>query len=229
MASKPRLFDVNLFYHVYNCGVERRNIFTSAKDYQRFLDACLFYLYDQRISFSEFQRLAPDAKEIYLRANPRSLQTLRVRILSHCPMPNHFHFLIKPERKDGIGAFLSDIQNSYTKYFNIRNERIGNLLQGPFKLKEISDDGSVLQVSRYIHLNPIFSSKTNPNGSLKKPEDYPYSSYHEWLNPDKLGLVDKEQFSDWIEIAGGIKKYKEFVDSKISKAPEVGIEDLIFE
>lgn len=144
-------------------------------------------------------------------------------------MPNHFHFLIKQARENGISIFLSDIQNSYTKYFNIKSQRIGNLLQGPFKFKEITDEGSVLQVSRYIHLNPIMSSKANPNGSLKKPEDYPYGSYREWLNPNKSGLVDKEQLLEWLEIAGGIKKYKEFVESMISRVPEVGIEDLIIE
>lgn len=229
MASKPRFFDIDLFYHIFNCGVGKRRIFASARDYQRFFDVCLFYLYDQRLSFSEFQRLVPKSREAYLQANPRNLQTLRVRILSHCQMPNHFHFLIKQARENGISIFLSDIQNSYTKYFNIKSQRIGNLLQGPFKFKEITDEGSVLQVSRYIHLNPIMSSKANPNGSLKKPEDYPYGSYREWLNPNKSGLVDKEQLLEWLEIAGGIKKYKEFVESMISRVPGVGIEDLIIE
>lgn len=229
MASKPRLFDTNLFYHVFNCGVGKRKIFTSAKDYQRFFGVCLFYLYDQRLSFSEFQRLVPGAREVYLQANPRNLQTLRVRILSYCLMPNHFHFLIRQARENGISIFLSDIQNSYTKYFNIKNERIGNLLQGPFKFKEITDDESVLQVSRYIHLNPLASSKANANGSLKEPEDYLYSSYCEWFKPDKSGLVDKEQLLEWLEIVGGIRKYKEFVGSTISRVPEVGIEDLVIE
>jgi len=229
MASKRRFFDSNLYYHIYNCGVEKRDIFTSAKDYQRFFDICLFYLYDQRLSFSGFQRLNLKAKEAYLQASSKSLLTLRVRILSYCLMPNHFHFLIKQARENGISIFLSDIQNSYTKYFNIKNERIGNLLQGPFKFKEITDDESVLQVSRYIHLNPFVSSKTNVNSSQGKPEDYLYSSYHEWLNVNKLNLIDKRELFDWLKIAGGVKSYEKFVKSRLEKPPEIGINDLIIE
>lgn len=229
MATKPRFFDPDFYYHIYNCGVEKRSIFTSDRDHQRFLDVISFYLHDQRISYAQFQNLNEEAKQTYLDLNPKGLETLRVKLLAYCLMPNHFHFLLKPAREMGITQFISDISNSHTRYFNVKNDRIGSLLQGTFKSREISTEGSLLQVSRYIHLNPLMSSKTNPYGSLKKPEDYPYSSYGEWVDLDPSALIYRDEVSQWVRHMGGREKYKRFVESKIDQDPKRGIEDLVLE
>jgi len=229
MATAPRNFDENLYYHIYNCGVEKREIFLGKRDYYRLTDSIDFYLYDQRINFASFQKLNKEAREVYLQANPRDLNTLRVKIIAYCFMPNHFHFLLKAAKVNGITKFISDITNSYTRYFNIKNERIGGLLQGTFKTKEIASDESLLQVTRYIHLNPVFSSKTNPKGILK-PENYIFSSYCGWimkLNPKTF--IDQEGVAEWVRLAGGREKYQGFVESKIGKDPSVGIENFMIE
>lgn len=132
-------------------------------------------------------------------------------------MPNHFHFLVKPAKDGGIPRFISDITNSYTKYFNIKNKRVGNLFQGTFKAKEITSEPSLLQVSRYIHLNP------------ENPDTYSYSSYHDWLGTGSSKIVDQEELSRWLKIAGGSRSYQIFVDSKRSNNPAAGIEDLTLE
>jgi putative transposase len=72
-------------------------------------------------------------------------------------MPNHFHLLIKQVSDDGIKKYLSIIQNSYAKFFNIKNDRVGGLFVRPFKAKWIENDKLFLHVSRYIHLNPTTS------------------------------------------------------------------------
>jgi len=217
MPTKPRNFDPNFFYHIYNCGVEKRQIFLDERDYQRFLDTIAYYLHDQILSYAQFQDLNEEAKDTYRHLNPKGLETLRIRIIAYCLMPNHFHLLIKLVKEGGITRFTSDVANSYTRYFNTKNERVGNLLQGTFKAKEIAGDASLLQVSRYIHLNP-------PN-----PHTYPYSSYQDWLNLGNSKIVDREERDKWLKIAGGIGKYKAFVDSKIGKNPALGIEDLVLE
>lgn len=230
MTSKPRNFDPNLYYHIYNCGVERRRIFLNKRDYQRFLDTIAYYLHDQLLSYADFQRLPLKARIYHFQTNPKGSETQRVKLLTYCLMPNHFHFLLKPTREDGITKFISDISNSYTKYFNIKNKRIGGLLQGTFKAKEITSEPSLLQVSRYIHLNPISSSQTNPKGSkIKSPEEYPYSSYRAWIGLLKSSFVDQKELSSWTEFAGGNKKYQDFVESKIGQNPALGIEDLTLE
>lgn len=232
MATEPRYFDPNLYYHIYNCGVEKRDVFVTERDYQRFLETIDFYLHDQRISYIQFQELGKEAKRIYIQLNPKGLETLRVRLVCYCLMPNHFHFLLKPIRGDGISRFISDIANSYTRYFNIKNERVGVLLQGVFKSKEISSEESLLQVARYIDLNPVNSSKTNPDGTLK-PEDYPFSSYGNWVTAsflDPKGLeIDYSEVLKLVKLAGGPSGYKEFVEARLGKDPKLGIEDLVME
>jgi len=229
MPTKPRNFDPNFYHHTYNCGVEKRSVFLNEKDYQRFLDTIAYYLHDQTLSYAQFQDLNEEAKNAYRQLNPKGLATLRVKIVAYCLMPNHFHLLIKPAKEGGVTRFASDIANSYTRYFNIKNERVGNLFQGTFKTKEITNDASFLQVSRYIHLNPLISSQTNPDGRLKKLENYPYSSYAEWIAVRNPQLIDQEEVDTWVKRTGGAEKYRHFVEAKMSKDPALGIEALVLE
>ena len=143
-------------------------------------------------------------------------------------MPNHFHFLIKQNKDSGITRFISDISNSHSRYFNTKYERIGKLFQGAFKSKEISTDEALLQVSRYIHLNPTNSTETNPDGRLK-PEDYPFSSYKFFISKPSIhpsGVeVELEEIDRVIMLVGGPKGYQDFVEAKIGKDPKIGIGD----
>lgn len=231
MATAPRFFDPNLYYHIYNCGVEKRDIFLTDRDYFRLMKTVNFYRHNQRICYAQFQGLSREAREAYLQRNPKDLNTLRVKIISYTLMPNHFHFLLKPVKEDGITQFIADISNSHTRYFNIKNKRIGGLLQGTFKAKEISSDESLLQVTRYIHLNSIMSSKTNPDRTLKL-EDYRFCSYPDWtFKPNSKGsiLTDQKEISDWVELAGGREAYRKFVEARMDRNPKIGIEDLVLE
>lgn len=229
MATKPRRFNPSFYYHIYNRGVDGRNLFNSVRDYQRFLDTVGFYLHNQTISYAQFQELNVQARTAYIQLNPKGLRTLRVRMLAYCVMPNHFHLLIKPTESANLTQFVSDVTNSYTKYFNIKNGRVGRFVQGTFKSKEIADEPSLLQVSRYIHLNPILSPKTNPKSRLKKPDDYPYSSYAAWVGKSQDSLVDHEELKLWLKSSGGAEKYSRFVEAKINNNPALGIENLVLE
>jgi len=122
-------------------------------------------------------------------------------------MPNHFHFLIRQSKENGISKFMSLISNSYTKYFNTKYKRVGPLLQGTFKAVLIESDELLVHVSRYIHLNPIIS------GLVKDLEDYRWSSYLEYIKP-----IDT--FCSINEILGFFtpnerEKYKKFVENQI--------------
>lgn len=234
MPTKPRYFDPKFCYHLYNRGIEKRTIFETEGDFQRFLGTVLFYKHAQRIRFAEYLDLDNEGRENYARLHPTGVETLRVKLITLILMPNHFHFIVKPNHSQGVSQFISDLANSYTRYFNEKNERSGNLLEGTFKSKEIRGEESLLQVTRYVHLNATESSKTNPDRSLK-PEDYIYSSYGYWIGQSQRHptgvekLLDKEEIDIWVEVAGGPQGYREFVESKIGKKSELGIENLIIE
>lgn len=233
MASLPRNFNPNSYYHIYNRAIpERRKIFLSERDYRRFLNTIIYYLRKkQSLRYSEFERLSAVAKlqhDTLTQSHPKGV---RAKILAATVMPNHFHFLLKPDTEDPrtVGYFIADISNSYTRYFNRKYKRTGALFESTFKAKEAQDEESVLQLTRYIHLNPVLSSKANPAGKLKKPEEYPYSSYPEWIGLREPYLVDKEELDLWHSRFGGPKSYQEFVEAQLERPSWVGIENLILE
>lgn len=209
MSSLPRRFANDLCYHVYNCGVERRITFITEKDYQRFLGTISYYLYNQQIPYSEYLKLNVGDQKEYL-SSKKSAEFIRIHILAYCLMPNHFHLLVKQAKDSAVSAFMSDISNSYTKYFNTKNQRLGNLFRGPFSAKEILTQESFLQVSRYIHLNPVMSSKVKWKD---KPELYPYSSYSNWIKGDSGGIINMEEINKFVEL--NPRDYKLFVASKL--------------
>lgn len=160
-------------YHVFNRGSEKRNIFLQPRDYRRFLQTSSYYQFPgPKPKFSQFTKS---------KLNPfKSLAESRlVEIICYCLMPNHFHFLLRQRKENGISIFMSQISNSYTKYFNTKYNRIGALFQGVFKSVLVETDEQFIHLSRYIHLNPVVSDL------VKKLEKYPWSSYHEYMQETK--------------------------------------------
>lgn len=171
-------------------------------DYQRFLKTTLYYqLEGPKPRFSIF--------------DPRVTDLARkeriVDIICYCFMPNHFHLLLKQRRAGGITEFMAKLTNSYTKYFNMKNKRVGPLFQGEFKAVHIETDDQLIHLSRYIHLNPII------NYVSKDLDSYQWSSYSEYIR-ESNGVCDKDivlgQFNS-------IHNYKQFVLDQESYAREL--------
>src|SRR3989344_6077012 len=147
MPSRIIPFINNHFYHIYNRGSEKRPIFENQRDYQRFLKTLIYYQIEgPKPRFSKFPSLAITKLD-----ENRKL----VEILAYCLMPNHFHLLLKQVRDKGITEFLSNLSNSYTKYYNTKYNRVGHLFQSEFKAVIMESNEQLLHVSRYIHLNPL--------------------------------------------------------------------------
>lgn len=108
-----------------------------------------------------------------------------VEIVCYALMPNHFHFLLKQVKDCGISEFISKLSNSYTKYFNTKNRRIGPILQGDFKAVYIESNEQLLHVGRYIHLNPLVGFVT------KNIETYKWSSYPEFVKSLDNNICEK--------------------------------------
>lgn len=193
----------NYYYHVFNRGVNKRYIFKSKYEYNRFVLSLRFYnSLEYPIRLSLFTKLASDQRqEIWGRLQNEKTHT---DIISYCLMPNHFHLLLKQNSENGISKLLGNLQNSYARYFNIKNERIGPLFQGQFKAVKIDSEEQLLHVSRYIHLNPYSS------GIVKTLDDlinYSWSSLPEYVSTVKFPICKKD------DILPNFKKsnYKDFV------------------
>lgn len=194
MAQQQVIFANDEIYHVFNRGVEKRRIFLEKADFIRFIETILYYqIKSPPVRFSFKNRL----NIIKHQAD----ETLLVEIICFCLMPNHFHLLIKQLCEGGISLFLNKVSNSYAKYFNTKYKRIGPLFQGFFKAVHVSDERQLLQVSRYIHRNPVSSYL------VRDLKDYLFSSYRQYINLENGFCSDKiikDQFNS-------AKEYEQFV------------------
>src|SRR3989344_5381763 len=166
MPYRNLTFENTAFYHVFNRGVNKQNIFDTKRDYERFLQTLVYYQYSgPKPKFSNQKRYkAKDFKN----------NSKITNLICYCLMPNHFHLLIQQANNNGVKEFMSKLANSYTKYFNTKHDRIGPLFQGEFKAVLIETDQQLVHLSRYIHLNPYVSEIT------KDLNIYPYSSFLEF-------------------------------------------------
>jgi REP element-mobilizing transposase RayT len=108
-----------------------------------------------------------------------------VDILAYCLMPNHYHLLIQVKTIE-LPKAMQQLALSYSASFNKEYQRVGHLFQGRYKLKQIDDQTYLDHLSMYIHLNPSSA------GLVRKPEDWQYSSYREYIGlrtPDFINLM----------------------------------------
>lgn len=193
-------------YHIFNRGVAALPIYLTTKNYSRFLDLTDYYRFSNTpISFSNLLKL-PREERANLLTRLRMENAIHVEIITFCLMPNHFHFLLKQMTEKGISTFMRNLQNSYVKYFNIKNERAGPLFQSMFKAVRVETDEQLLHVSRYIHLNPSTAYIVEP----EKLEDYLWSPYRIYLNEEsvKNSFVNPKIILDFFKNG---KEYKKFV------------------
>jgi putative transposase len=149
------LFAEGEYYHIYNRGVDKRTIFSTAADYRRFI-AYLYLMNDiERADHSYLLRnFGGLASEIAQKKPRDNMWEPLVAIGAYCLMPNHFHLYVKPLADDGISKFMQRVQTGYTMYFNKKHARSGALFQGTFKAQHVDTDPYAKYLFSYIHLNP---------------------------------------------------------------------------
>lgn len=151
------------YYHVFNRSVFRNPIFSNEREANAFVRALTYYtLIKPPRSLSLENRY----KENTMNYNERL-----VSILAYCVMPNHFHIELKQEVDDGISTYLRRLCLSFVRYYNSLHKQKGSLFESIFKAVLIESENQLLQVSRYIHLNPTSA------GIVDDPIKYPYSSF----------------------------------------------------
>ena len=194
MARPLRIEYPGAFYHVTSRGNERKPIFKSVRDREAFLG--------------------------YLES-----ATSRYGAIIHCYclMDNHYHLLVETPDAN-LSAIMRHINGAYTSYFNVKRKRSGHLFQGRYKALLVDKDTYAMELSRYIHLNPVRAGITD------RPEKYRWSSYRAFAGRDSApGWL----FLDFILSYFGAdrpaskKKYRKFVENALGQEIKSPIADLI--
>jgi len=188
------------FYHIYNRGVEKRDVFIDNTDYRRFVLLLHLFNEEKPVNVRDFKE-SPRGGASGIRG-----ETI-VDIGAYCLMSNHFHLLLKEKKEGGIRNFIHKLTTGYTMYFNKRYERVGPLFQGTFKTKHANSDEYLKYLFSYIHLNPlkIIDNNWKENGfkntisSKLFLDNYEYSSYLDYHNPKKFhsDILNKESFPEY--------------------------------
>ena len=195
-------------YHTFNRSIARQPFFLNVRGYSRAIELINFYSYVQpSLRFSHYNRLPLKEKADFLK-DLKNKGRKQIQLFAFCLMPNHIHFLMKELEKNGISRFMSNFQNSYAKYFNLKNDRTGSLFQSMFKAVRIESDEQLIHVCRYIHLNPLTSYIIKDFDVL---ENYPWSSYSEYFK-ENSDLVDTSLISGFFP---SIKEFEKFTSDQV--------------
>ena len=221
MPSKyyTRTFTPGYYYHIFNRGVNKSNIFHDDEDYKTFIEILAYYLQNpQALPRSYLDRLL---KVPNLDFNPQI-----IKLCAYSLMPNHFHLLIKQQkpddRKNGITNLLRRLTITYSMYSKNKYDRTGALLEGKFKNVTVDSDNQLLYLTKYIHNNPRELLK---NIALV---DYPYSSYKHYVNthpkPDWLKITEILSFFSKSNPNLSYKTFVEEMKQNIGLLKEVKID-----
>jgi len=198
----------NGFYHIYNRGIEKRNIFLDEQDFQVFLSYLKIYLTPKDIpylnSVFELEKSTPKEKDKALKLLALKNYSDKIDLLCYALMPNHFHFLVQQKTVDGINHFIKSLGTKYSMYFNKKYHRVGTIFQGVYKAVLVDDENYLLYLlylSRYIHNNP-------PKGS-----NYP-TSLPEYLGIRSSAWIKPELILTYFSKANPQNSYSSFLSEK---------------
>lgn len=196
MPRQARVREENSTYHIIQRGNERKSIFASDIDKSKFLD------------------ILQKMKEKY-----------NFLIYGYCILDNHVHLIINDNGND-ISKLMKSVNISYAFYYNHVYDRCGHLFQDRFRSKLIMKDSYLLQVSKYIHNNPVKA------GIVKKAEDYGWSSFN--IYTEKIentdGLVDVNKVLSILSTSRSqaLRQYVKYVEDEEKDFDVLDIaEDLI--
>ena len=192
MGNRTHQFIPGGYYHIYNRGVEKRTVFQNDTDYDRFLKRLAFYQQiDPNLKFSRSGFAIPDREP-----------PLHFDVIAYALMPNHFHLLIQVLDGGSVPTSLAALMNSYTKYFNIRYERVGSLFQGVYQSVDVRSDEQLIHLVRYILLNPFVAKLESAIGT------YRWTSYAESIDkPTRFSICNTTLIRDYFPKSDDLRKF----------------------
>jgi putative transposase len=183
MARPVRLEYPGAVYHVICRGNNRQTVFCDDHDRKRYLGRLSYYC-DQK----------------------------GVELLAYCLLTNHVHLLLETPTGN-LSKMMQPFQTSYTVYFNKRHKRSGHVFEQRYKAFVVDKDNYLLEVSRYIHLNPVSA------GIVKEPRKYRWSSYGLYCNVRARGAVNCQRLLEYFSGSrrGQLAGYRESVERKLAE------------
>ncbi len=173
--------------HLCNRGVNKQKIFNNGYDYLRFIE-CLYKLNNRKGALQN--------RHFDLAQNDTAREKL-VEILKWSLLPNHYHLLLVEAIDGGIVEFAKRLGNSYTKYFNIKNKRIGYLFEKKANIIIGHEDSYLQYLPYYVEINPLdLYDQSWRNGEIKNAnraidflERYEWSSYRNYAGKKNFTAV----------------------------------------
>jgi putative transposase len=189
MARKPRIHYPGALYHVMLRGNAKQTIFTEAVEYQ------------------QFEKILAQGLEAH-----------QVKLHAYCWMKNHVHLALQVTETP-LSKLMQSLSQRYTIWLNHRHDRVGHLFQGRYKDILVDSDQYLLELIRYIHLNPVRANL------VADPANYPYSSHRAYsgltATPPWLTIDwGQSQFEDYVEFMGSI--VKEEMEQQLRNGNEAG-------
>lgn len=157
MPRKPQFWIPGAKYHIYNRGNRKSTLFYDDEDRMKYL------------------KTVAETKEKY----PFHLNT-------YCLMTNHIHFNLETIEVPP-GKIMHAINVNYAKYFNKKYDLTGHVFENRYNYEIIDSVEYELDVSKYIHLNPLKA------GMVQRMEDYPWSSYRAYILKEHNSLVTTDR------------------------------------
>ncbi len=182
------------YYHVYNRGVDKRDVFSNTTDINRFLRSMSIFNTKEPVGSLYANSFREDEK--IEKASKHKL----VEIICYCLNPNHYHLVLKQLVDGGVSEFMKRLNGGYTCYFNTKHNRSGALFQGRFKSKHVSDNSYLLHLSAYVSLNNRVHELNKTNSRLVRSSwnEYTGDSQHRRLCSTSMIL---DQFESRLQYA----------------------------
>ncbi|NVN97504.1 transposase, partial [Candidatus Nomurabacteria bacterium] len=183
-------------YHIYNCGVDKRDIFADKNDIYRFIESIKEFNREDKIN--SLANLRKSKQNPQIEVSPLSGMDSKeplVEIIGYCLNPNHFHLILKQSVDSGISKFMQKLLGGYTYYFNSKNTRSGSLFQGLFKSQLIVNENYFNKLIGYVNKNYLVHSIPENKNDLVFSGDFEYEN-------SKFNIISKKEGENILEVFG---------------------------
>lgn len=202
------VFAIGEYYHIYNRGVDKRDVFLDENDYLRFLKNLREF--NNNLIREERLRIRNNLKSEFDFVSESNSEEQFAEIIAYCLNPNHYHLILKQNSEKGIEKFMQKVGTGYTNYFNKKYERSGALFQGKFKAISIDSNEYLLYLSAYVNRNNFI------HGYGNNSKEWKYCSAPDYLGKRNGTLCNKNIILDQFRKT----EYEDFLDKNAQHLKE---------